>query len=288
MTGITPRTHDELGGQSGVGVPIPGRAELTPLSLAPPQPTLQAKTIAKDPLRPEKAAIIGTAPSSRMVAPYADPSWTIWGTSPGNIGGVLPRVDAWFEIHADLVNPENASYGPDYAKWLSAPEQTGRFPTMANNSLIERGVLPHAIRFPHEELIVKFGKFHFTSTFAWCIAYAIHVGVKELGLYGVDMASRDEYILQRAGGQHFIQVARDHGIKVHVPPESDLAQPPPLYGFSEGSAFGRKAAAREQEVKGRIAAMEQQQQQLAHGLAYLKGALEDIDYWRQIWGGIGG
>ena len=35
------------------------------------------------PAQPLKIALVGTAPSSRMLAPYNDPSWKIWGCSPG-------------------------------------------------------------------------------------------------------------------------------------------------------------------------------------------------------------
>jgi hypothetical protein len=243
--------------------------------LIPPQVQHPQRSAEKDVLKPRKAAIIGTSPSSRMVAPYGDPSWTIWGTSPGNIGGVLPRIDAWFEIHSNFLWPEYRQYGEPYLRWLN--EQT--FPVMAQDQTL----IPRAQQFPKKELIDKFGPFFFTSTFAWVMAYAIHVGVKEIGLYGVDMASRDEYILQRPGGHYFIQRAKEAGVKIHIPPESDLAQPPPLYGYSDSTTMGRKVATRELEIRQRIAGLEQQGMQINQQLAYMKGALEDIDYFRQIW-----
>src|SRR5215467_9147402 len=42
--------------------------------------------IAMQPQR-EKVAIIGMAPSSRMLAPFNDPTWDIWVCSPGNMPG---------------------------------------------------------------------------------------------------------------------------------------------------------------------------------------------------------
>src|SRR5882724_13388828 len=70
-----------------------------------------------EPNKPLKIALIGTAPSSRMLAPYNDPSWTIWACSPGNMNA-LPRVNVWFELHSNLLWPEHESYGKPYIEWL--------------------------------------------------------------------------------------------------------------------------------------------------------------------------
>jgi hypothetical protein len=231
----------------------------------------------RDPLRPKKAAIIGTQPSSRGVAPYGDPTWAIWGSSPGNMGA-LPRVDAWFECHVNLLWPEYRNYGEPYLRWLR--EQP--FPVVC----WDRRYLPNAVIYPRHELVKRFGPFFFSSTFAWMMAYAIHVGVEEMGLYGVDMSSKDEYIQQRPGGHYFIQRAQEAGIKVTIPDESDLMQPPPLYGWSESTPFARKMAARWQEVNERLGQAEPQAAQIQQQVVYLRGARENMDYMRQVWAGV--
>jgi len=215
-----------------------------------------------------------------MLAPFDNPEWTIWGTSPGN-QGILPRTDAWFEMHCNLLWPQYKSYGEPYLRWLN--EQ--KFPVMAQDN----SMIPRAVPYPIREILERFGRpepFFFTSTFAYCMAFAIMQQVEEIGLYGVDMSSKDEYILQRSGGHHFACVADDHGIKVTVPPESDLLQPPPLYGYSDATPWGRKMAARAQEVKERITALEQQVNGMQQQLVYLKGADEDISYVRQVYGSV--
>jgi hypothetical protein len=241
----------------------------------PPDPAVTIAQPPRNAFRPEKVAIIGTAPSSRLLAPFNDPSWTIWGTSPGNMGN-LPRFDAWIEVHSNMLWPEYRSYGEPYVNWLNA----GMFPFMAAN----KAMFPRATEFPWKQLVEEFGPYFYSSTFAWCMALAIHVGVKEMALYGVDMSSKDEYILQRPGGHYFIQKARERGINVVIPPESDLAQPPPLYGLSDSTTFGRKMAAREQEVRARIAEAMQRQANVNAEITYLNGALEDIGYVRNIAG----
>src|SRR5215472_7823700 len=123
----------------------------------------------RDPLKPKKVAIIGTQPSSRMLAPFADTEWTIWGTSPGN-QNILPRVDAWFEMHCNLLWPQYKHYGEPYIKWLNEV----KFPVVAQ----DQKLVKNAISYPLRKMLKRFGPYFFTSTFAWVMAYAIDVGVE--------------------------------------------------------------------------------------------------------------
>jgi hypothetical protein len=230
-----------------------------------------------EPASPLKVALIGTAPSSRMLAPFSDPSWTIWACSPGNMG-ILPRVDAWFEVHGNLLWPENKHYGEPYLNWLR--QQT--FPIYMQNQQF----VPNATSLPYKELVREFGPYFFTSSFAWMMALAMHKGAKEIALYGIDMASRDEYILQRPGAYYFFERAKERGIKMTAPYESDIMQPPGLYGFSEVTQFGRKLLARKTELDQRVRDLKAQRDGAAQQVTYLEGALEDLDYHLSIFGGV--
>ena len=226
---------------------------------------------------PLRVALIGTAPSSRMLAPYNDPSWEIWGCSPGNMG-VLPRVSEWFEIHGNLLWPENKHYGEPYVNWLR--QQT--FPI----NMQDKSLVPNAVPLPKKELVAEFGPYFFTSSFAWMMALAMYRGAKEIALYGIDMASRDEYILQRPGAYYFFMEAKRRGVTITAPYESDIMQPPGLYGFSEVTQYGRKLLARKQELDQRVAQLRQQRDSSTHQMTYLEGALEDLDYQISIWSGV--
>lgn len=227
--------------------------------------------------QPLKIALIGTAPSSRLMAPYDDPSWTIWACSPGNMG-VCKRVDAWFEVHGSLLWPENRHYGEPYIKWLN--EQN--FPVfMHDNSLV-----PRATALPKDELVQEFGPYFFTSSFAWMLGMAMLKGAKEIAMYGIDMASRDEYIIQRPGAYYFFMEGRRRGCKVTAPYESDIMQPPGLYGFSEVTQYGRKVLARKVELEARVRDLRAQRDGAAQQVTYLEGALEDLDYFHSIFGGV--
>lgn len=281
---------------SGANVPdvhvISGSSSWTPANLLSTHDLSVVKKPESPPAKPEipvvrqplRVALIGTAPSSRMLAPYNDPAWRIWGCSPGNRD--IPRADVWFELHGTLLWPENAHYGVPYIEWLKGL----KIPVYMQ----DQRYLPNAITYPKDEMIKEFGPDFFSSSFAWMMAFAIHQMQPgdEIALYGIDMASRDEYILQRPGFYYFRREAQKRGIIVSAPNESDIMQSPALYGYSDVTPFGRKIWAREKELKDRVAAMEQQTQaqidNLKNNLNYLKGALEDVDYFKNIWMGRGG
>lgn len=226
---------------------------------------------------PLKVALIGTAPSSKDLAPYDDPSWKIWACSPGNMT-LGKRIDCWFELHSNLLWKENEHYGKPYLEWLN--KQT--FPVYMQDQTL----VPRAMVFPWYEMVETFGRDFFTSSFAWMMALAIVQGATEIALFGIDMASRDEYIRQRPGFYYFKRRAEERGIKVSAPYESDIMQPPALYAYQDSTPQGRKLMARRKEVSDRAAGHGQQIGQHQHSQAYLQGALEDIDYQETIWIGV--
>ncbi len=284
MTGITP-TFKELSQSNGAKrygqkvhvvqshEPLVGeQAQLElPVHVPPQEP---AKVEPATEPAPLKVALVGTAPSSRMLAPFNDQSWQIWVCSPGNQNAV-PRADAWFELHQNLHWPENQSYGLPYIEFLK------RLPIPLY--MQDQSYCQNAISFPKEQMVNEFGRDFFTSSFAWMMALAISKGAKEIALYGIDMASRDEYILQRPGFYFFKHMAEKRGIKVFAPNESDIMMSPGLYAYSEVTPMGRKILAREVELKSRLEGMRAERQKLDHNITYLEGALEDVDYFKTIW-----
>jgi len=287
---ITQTTNDALASK-GNGAAVPGEkphitAAHEPLSneAGPPlvgAPVVHVATkLPEPPLnavpQPLKVALIGTAPSSRMLAPYHDRSWKIWGCSPGNMN-VIPRFDVWFELHGNMLWEEHKHYGVPYIEWLKKLE--------CPLYMQSQQWVPNALTFPMRALVAEFGGDFFTSSFVWMMAFAIKCGASEIALYGIDMASRDEYILQRPGFFFFRTMARMRGIKVSAPHESDIMQSPGLYGYSDITPYGRKLYARKREMVERIAALKQQEAAAQTNRVYLEGALEDNDYQMSIWMG---
>jgi hypothetical protein len=229
-----------------------------------------------------KVAIVGAAHSSRDLAPYTDPTWLIWTCSPSN-RGVVPKVDAWFELHApnDLTHPRWREWVVPYFSYLS----TLSCPVYMQEV---NPIIPTAVVFPKDDLVAEFGGQFFTSSIAWMIALAIKQGAKEIGIFGVDMNAESEYSYERPGCQQFIRVARERGIEVTVPPQSDLDAPIPLYGFGDSNPMALKLKAQAYELRGRIAALDERIAALAHERGtlitektHLQGALEQNIYMRR-------
>lgn len=76
----------------------------------------------------------------------------------------------------------------------------------------------------------RWGKRWFTSQVPWAIALAIEEGATDIGIYGVDMESSEEYVAQLDGCRFFIDMCRYAlGIKVHLPANSGLLRDPNPY-----------------------------------------------------------
>lgn len=237
-----------------------------------------------------KIALIGSAPSSVRLAPYASKDWQIWGCSPG-VYGVATRVDAWFELHR--YEPGQPWFSPEYCQWMA------KFPGPVFMAEV-RPEIPNSRTLPIKEMIAKYGPYFFTSSLSYMFALAIDAIEAEreeqtkkgephsnssIGLWGVDMAATEEYGYQRAGCQYFAMIAKAKWIEVGVPPESDLLRPPPLYGISEVDHARIKITARRRELQQRLASAQHQAEQFRTETMFLQGALDDLSWNENTWTG---
>jgi hypothetical protein len=230
---------------------------------------------------PLKFALIGSAPASIQGAPYADPTWQVWGCSPGAYG-VVPkgRSNIWWELHR--YEPGQPWFSPEYCQFLRD------HPCVIVAEA--RKEIPNGVVLDYDYLARKYSPFFFTSSIAWMMAHAIelieHAGDppgSKIGLWGVDMAANEEYEAQRAGLHYFAMIADKKGIEVGVPPESDLFRPRFLYGIDETKHFHIKMRARRVELEQRLMAAEQMVAQKQQECFFLKGALDDLNYCFHTW-----
>jgi len=220
-----------------------------------------------------KIALIGAAPSSVNLAPYESDEWTIWGCS-GSVYPVARRTDAWFEVH--LYDPGGPRFGEGYSKFLA--NYPGTVWMMKKHPAV-----PNSEDLPVDELIEKYGPYVFTSTIAWMFAMAIEMGATTIGLWGIDMAAQGEYGYQRSALQFLAQIAKNKGISVGVPPQSDLFRPPVAYGLCEFSHQYQKMQIRQLELKQRHDQLEMELDHKRNELWFLKGALDDMSYHQENW-----
>lgn len=198
-------------------------------------------------------AIIGKAPSSRLLAPYDEPDkWEVWSLSDNY--NVIPRWDRWFELH-DLDRYKQLY--PEYYDWMCA--QAGENKPIYVNDVREE--MPSSELYPVREMVTKYGSY-FTNSISWMIVFALDEILKaaivdgepkpKIGLWGVDMAQNTEYRQQRPSCEYFMGWARGAGVDLVIPDECDLCKTARLYAFdSNHGPLDRKIRARQRELSER-------------------------------------
>ena len=239
--------------------------------------TIQQADVVTDGKPPRKVAIIGTAPSSRDLAPYQDKTWEIWSLSNRVVTDELPRWDVHFELHP-LSQFETDPQARPYIAWMH--QQDDSKPIYLQSPEKYPGIKAGK-SFPYERLIETHGKY-FTSTIAWQIALAIDEGVDEIGLWGIDLMLEDEYAHQRPCVENLLGFARAKGIKLTIPPQSSLCKPQQLYGV-EGNGTPRAALDEHQKrLKGMVGQFQGERDQAALKMAHAQGAVEGLEFAKQM------
>lgn len=149
----------------------------------------------------KKVCILGFGRSLEK-APFQDDSYEFWSCNEGDV----PRFDKHFELHPFSVQNERE------IEWLSKCEK----PVYVLNKK-EFPFIKNAIDYPLEEILKQpWAIEYFSCTFAYEIAYAIHLGFKHIELYGcnMDCGSPRERTVESACMQYWVGIARGMGIKV--------------------------------------------------------------------------
>lgn len=230
---------------------------------------------------PRKIAIVGKATSSMMLAPYDDESWEIWGLS--DCWRYVPRLTRSFEIH-DYETGKHR-WKKEYTDWLAKNQKMVWIHAPHED-------LPDANIFPFAKLLEEFHPY-FTNSVSWMLALAMLEGCSEIGLFGVDMAQSDpatgrngEYEHQRPSCEYFIGLAQGMGIKVNIPPQSDLLKAQQLYAYQshKGDRYVWHQA-RLQELSNRMNTLVAQERRLLRELedtrrniSRMQGAMESDEY----------
>lgn len=233
----------------------------------------------------EHIAILGAAPSSILLAPFDDPSWSIWGTSPACWAQLQGRrSDVWFEVHRYLPYPPAQVNAPGTRNFFS-PEFHQFLVGHKGPVFMTEGQpeIPSCIRYPFQDMLAKHGPYHFGSSVPEMLALAIEQMPKSIGVFGVDMSAGEEWSYQRPACQHFLGLARMLGIEIVLPPESDLMRPHTIYGLGEHNPRHIKLSARREEILGQVQHAEQLVRDGPIMLAAAKAALEMLDYTIATW-----
>jgi hypothetical protein len=238
---------------------------------APPVPSeVQAWLAIPEQIRPmapdypvrtkDKVAIVGFADGHRDLAPFDNPEFEIWGLNRLHAAMAGKRWDRWFEIHSiphEYLGGNGQPPDKDHLEFLRTfpgpvyirPQDVGTIqcPSAA----------PYALNAVLRDFSLPADRPYFTNSISYEIVYAVAMGFKEIHLYGVDMAQDGvlvqtaEYRAQRPSCEYFLGIASGRGIRIVLPPGSDLLISDHLYGFEDGSPMFRKRTARLAELNRR-------------------------------------
>jgi hypothetical protein len=213
-----------------------------------------------------KVAIVGFAASSKDLAPYNDPTWSIWGLN--QLYRHIPRADRWFDIHHNW--HEHVVEGTDHHGWLAAAPipiyMVDRVPS-----------IPNSVRYPIER-VMQGHVDYFTSTVAFALALAIQEGAKEIGLWGIDLIVGQEYDYQKCCAEFWIGVAHGRGITVTLPHTTALCKTAYRYGYQTEPESLVKLS---ELTKRRQGLLDERHKKMIE-LANIDGALQETQMWGDL------
>jgi len=222
----------------------------------------------QDPKAKKKVCIMGYAETSRMLAPFKDSEFEIWGLN--ELYQLIPRADKWFEIHCPGGQLHNSRRNPQHKKWL----QSCKMPIYMTQKIPD---IPASVAYPIKEITALFGKY-FTNSISYMIALALYEGFPEMHVYGVDMALQKEYREQKPSCEWFLGMAAILCDKLAIPFESDLLKAHYLYGFQDSSPMARKFRDKIEELKSKERNAIGTLEEVKAGINKLQGAIQVTDY----------
>lgn len=238
-------------------------------------PNVLKHRVPPDRLTKPAVAIIGFT-DHRVQAFQLDRSrFELWGLNEMHRYHDVKLFDRWFEIHPRAaLEPD-----PEHLKALAGFD----IPVYMQQ---HHDDIPPSVPFPHEAIEQALDSTYFTSTPAWEIAMAIMMGAEEIHLYGVDMAMETEYAEQRNCCEFWLGVAKGRGIKLYLPPTSDLLKCVGQYGFDrQGNEFSQKVSERlnwlhqqDNEQRVLLRNLDAQQREGEKAVAYQSGVIRALEF----------
>ncbi len=189
----------------------------------------------------KRCAIVGTA-NSWKDTPWGDQGLEVWTLNDAYTLG-FPRIDRVFEQHPlnklhyrakhdRVVYAEDVPHGyyvrPEgHLEWLQHAAKS--IPVYLQQQP-PTDWPPNAQRFPIEQAEAEFGPY-WASGPSYMVALAIMEGYSEIQVYGIHLATEQEYRDQRSNFEHMLGIARGRGIKVVMAESSPVLKHGWRYGY---------------------------------------------------------
>ena len=195
----------------------------------------------------ERVAIVGTA-QSWVNTPWNDPGLYILSLNDAYRLAGFVRADAWYDFHpldkmffapgqkvyAHQV-PAGAYVRPqEHLQWLASQSiPVWLHPDWQTQNPGPLAASKTAKAFPKAEIEAYFGRY-FTSSPAWMIAHAILQGAKEVHVYGIHLATEQEYreqrpqfefLLGRVLGPGKLTMTVNNGLRMYQTPNGRVVLP---------------------------------------------------------------
>ena len=219
------------------------------------------------PLPSRKIGIVGTCPS-RMLAPFGDPSWEFWTLGPGGKDAnrwerllEIHGAGTWPVGAKTLFDQLGRLLGGDSRAWPEGVREPYEALVSAFNTrkaepaslaglegfdgylddlrkieppkivYTERPLLgcKANVVYPRDAMFEKYGRMWFSSSIAYAAALALEDNVTDLGFWGIDLESGEEYRVQYMGAKYFIHLARLAGVNIYMPTGCGLLRDPNPY-----------------------------------------------------------
>lgn len=241
-----------------------------------------------------KVAIVGFA-THWVDCNFEDPTQEIWclnefyDVAPEQLKKPLAEGRVrWFEIHGR----EGEYDGNPFVHSRKPNEHAPKMAALGVPVYMQKhwDDIPLSVEYPLKEMQEAFSHqpgspAYFTNSISYMMALALHMGAKEMRIYGVDMAQGTEYSNQRPSCEYYIGWAKAKGVRLYIPPASDLLKYSYLYGWEQQrhDALQTKTVARKAELANRRAALAQQVAQAQAHIHMLDGALENTEYFLGVW-----
>ena len=182
---------------------------------------------ANPPLR--SLAIVGSHPDTRDNAPFDDPNYEIWLYNEAPMKPeVYPRWDACIQIHLPEVYSATHNWvNEDYWEWLQ--QDHGADKRVFLHDVDSR--VPNSVKYPLDEILAMYNRKYLRSSPAMALGLAIHLGYKDIAIYGNELSSNTEYHYQAVNYAYWIGIA-DGRPDVNLDIECWFTEfDQPIYGF---------------------------------------------------------
>lgn len=146
------------------------------------------------------------------LAPWHDREWEIWGLPWIS----HPRVDKLFELHTQHCCETSPDAGYRTGEWHQGfLEKHGDVPVYCHESRAH--LFKNPLPFPFDDVIGSVPIPYFENSIAYQIAFAVLMGATEIGLWGVHMLGKREYIAEKPSIAYHVGVAQGRGVKITMP-----------------------------------------------------------------------